>query len=204
MYQDLRRDVRYSSSQKAVLLNEGNTGNLCVITNLSNRGLCLAVVGSAKPVKKERIDLKVDRGTLPCNVVNAGREGLHCRFDDFIDEPDMSRIFKNYPAPIRAGDVAAAVAWRQPAQLPHFTYDRTGRWSTPGGVAGQGAYGDNLTRIYSEGCFAGREQIDPAIEALDATVEVLNPYHRLDEREHWAQGFIDAVRHMNKHWFGQG
>lgn len=204
MYQDLRRDVRYSSSQKAVLLNEGDVGNLCVITNLSNRGLCLAVVGSAKQVKKERIDLKVDRGTLLCNVVNAGREGLHCRFDDFIDEPDMSRIFKSYPDPTRIDDVAAAVAWRRPAELPHFTYDRTGRWNTPGGGAGHGACGTNLTRIYSEGCFAGREQIDPAVEALDATVEVLNPYHTADERKHWALGFIDAVRHMSKHWPRQG
>jgi hypothetical protein len=204
MYQDLRRDVRHLSSQKAVLLNKGGLGNLCVITNLSNRGLCLAVVGSSKPVKKDRLDLKVDRGTLLCNVVNAGREGLHCRFDDFIDEPSMSRIFKSYPAPTRADDIPAAVAWQQPTLLPHFTYDRSGRWNTPGGVMRQGAYGDNLTRIYSEGCFAGREQIDPVVEALDATVEVLNPYNSADEREHWALGFIDAVRHMNKHWFGRG
>lgn len=204
MYHDLRRDVRYSSSQKAVLLNEGDTGKLCVITNLSNRGLCLAVIGSAKPVRKERIDLRVNRGTLLCNVVNTGREGLHCRFDDFIDEPDMSRIFKNYPAPIRADDARAAIAWQPPAQLPHFTYGPTGRWNPPGGEVVHGAYGDTLTRIYSEGCFAAREQIDPAVEALDATVEVLNPYHRLDERQQWALGFCDAVRHMSRHWPRQG
>lgn len=201
MYQDLRRDLRYSSSQKAVLLNEGKVGNLCIITNLSNRGLCLAMIGSARQVKRERIDLKVDRGTLLCNVVNAGREGLHCRFDDFIEEPDMSRIFKNYPAPVRAGDAAPVVTWRSPAQL---TYDRTGRWNTPGGAAGCELPGADLTRIYSEGCFAAREQVDPAIEALDATVEVLNPYHRIDERAHWALGFIDAVRHMSRHRPGQG
>jgi len=200
MYQDLRRDVRHLSSQKAVLLNAGDLGSLCIITNLSNRGLCLAVVGSTKAVGKERIDLKVSRETLLCNVVNMGREGLHCRFDDFIDEPAMSRIFRNYPA-ARAHDLAADVAWRSPG---HFTYDRTGRWNTPGGVADHGTYGDNLTRIYSEGCFAGREQIDPAIETLDATVEVLNPYHGADEREHWALGFGDAVRHMAKNWFRQG
>ena len=57
-----------------------------------------------------------------------------------------------------------------------------------------------LNRIYTEGCFSGRDQIDPTTNALDETVDVLNPYHTPEERHHWTQGFKDAIYHMVKHY----
>jgi hypothetical protein len=82
-----RRDVRYGSSQKAVILKEGGEGRLCVITNLSKGGLCVAVVGSFGPSNGERIGVKVNGRTFLCNIVNRGKEGLHCRFEDSIGDP---------------------------------------------------------------------------------------------------------------------
>jgi len=59
-------------------------------------------------------------------------------------------------------------------------------------------YSNDLARIYSEGCFVAREQIDSPMDALDATVDALNPYGAVEERDRWALGFKDAVRHMAK------
>ena len=186
MSQEHRRDLRYRSSQKAVLLNEGAAGSLCVITNLSTRGLCLAVVGASGPGRREKIDLKVNRGTFLCNVVNRGKEGLHCRFDDLIDDPDLWKNVQPKPEAAPGRDMIAR----------HDTYDRNGMWRSPGAVMEHAQYRYSLTRIYSEGCFVGREQIDASAEFLDSTVNALNPYHAPDEKERWASGFMDAVRHM--------
>jgi hypothetical protein len=77
-----RNDARYRCSQKAVLLTGGNAGNLCVITNISNGGLCLAVVGSSRPQKHEQISVKINHNLVACSVVNNLDTILHCRFDN--------------------------------------------------------------------------------------------------------------------------
>ncbi|MBF0324545.1 MAG: hypothetical protein HQL42_05675 [Alphaproteobacteria bacterium] len=194
---ELRHGIRYLSSQKAVVVSKAKNGSLGVITNLSSGGLCVAMIGSPNPLKENRIDLKVHRRSLFCNVVNSGREGLHCQFDDFLDEGAMSTLFNVTRDPLPYLPYAAP----QPRLLGHHsTYDRTGRWTETVGLSAPRATGTALARIYAEGCFVAREQIDPAIEEMDAAMEVLNPYQTPDERGHWARGFIDSIRHMSKYW----
>jgi hypothetical protein len=197
MQEELRRDIRYLSSQKAVLMNKSERGSFGVITNLSSGGLCIALIGSPNPLAAERVDLKVNRQTLLCNVVSSGKEGLHCRFDDSLDEPLMASMFQYAPPPAPAwGDqMIGEDSWRLP---PHTTYDRTGQWKYTAMMSESRVDGTTLTRIYTEGCFVGREQLDPGVESMYATAAVLNPYHAADERHHWSQGFTDAVRHMTR------
>jgi hypothetical protein len=76
-----RNEVRHLCSQKAVLLNEDGAGSLCVITNISRGGLCVALVGSSKTPKLQRIEMKVKRGSFLCNIVNRREGELHCSFD---------------------------------------------------------------------------------------------------------------------------
>ena len=93
--------VRYLCSQKAVLIDEGGAGSLCVITNISRGGLCIALVGSSKWPKRQRIEMKVKRGSFLCNIVNRREGELHCRFENPIGEHDYRRqtaaIFLSIP-----------------------------------------------------------------------------------------------------------
>lgn len=177
-------------------MNKSERGRFGVITNLSSGGLCIALIGSPNPVTAERVDLKVNRQTLFCNVVSRGKEGLHCRFDDFLDEPMMTSVFQISPGPAWSEPVIGAV--RRPLLLAHATYDRTGQWKETATMSASHFDDATMTRIYTEGCFIGREQIDTGIETMYATAAVLNPYSAAEERHHWSLGFVDAVRHMVK------
>ena len=159
MLADSRTDVRYWCSQKAVLVIERSSGSFGVITNLSSGGVCVAVVGSPRPWKQERIGLKLNRATFTCDIVNSGKEGLHCRFENPIGGPDLSNILPFAP---RLQDKTSA------------------------SMPGIGSYALGL--VYREGCFAARDQIDPSLDDLDATVNVLNPYQIAEKRDRWAMG----------------
>ncbi len=190
MLAESRRDIRYQSSQKAVLLTEGGSGSLCVITDFSSGGLCLAVVGAPGPWKRKHIDLEVNHRTFPCTIVDSGQKKLHCQFEQPINESDLRAI-----QPLAGtGDEATAQVALEPPPAAHALSD-----SRPEGTSQSGPGHYDLSIIYIEGSMAGREQIDPAIDAIDATVEVLNPYQTPDQREHWKQGFQDAVRLVAKH-----
>jgi hypothetical protein len=166
-----RRDMRYWSSQRAVILTEGGTGRLCVITNFGKGGLCLAVVGSARRWHHARIGLKANQGTFLCDIVNADKDGLHCGFADPIVDPTLWKILP-----------FAGIA---------------GRHEKSASVDGRHSH--RMSGIYAEGCIAGRGQVDPAIDSLDETVDVLNPYHGPEERHRWALGFKDGIRHLARH-----
>lgn len=121
MNSELRRDIRHLSSHKVVLINKYDVGSFGVITNLSSGGLCIAMIGSPNPVGEERIDMKVNSNLLFCNVVNSGKEGLHCQFDDFIDEMVMSRMFKAAPGARQLSSPLGADPGRPSL---HSSYDR--------------------------------------------------------------------------------
>lgn len=173
-------------------MNTSERGRFGIITNLSNGGLCIALVGSPNPLTAERIDLKVNRQTFMCNVVSRGKEGLHCRFDDSLAEP-LPQLTP--PPPLAQGGQLTGPDGSLP---PHATYDHTGQWRYSTMTSGSRVDGAVLTRIYSEGCFVGREQIDAAVDTMHAAAAVLNPYHVAAERHYWSLGFTDAVRHMAK------
>jgi hypothetical protein len=158
------------------------------------------MVGSTAPARRERIDLKVNKGTFLCNIVNRGKEGLHCRFDDLMDAPDFWRHFSSQPTGAGGTDKTSLPALMPPSSSGHDTYDRNGMWRSSSLVTEHVQYSYNLTRIYSEGCFVGREQIGATTDDLGTTADALNPYHGAEEKERWALGFMDAVRHMAKHY----
>jgi len=81
MAQIPRSGTRYKCSQKAVLLREDGVRNIGVITNVSNGGLCLAVIGSARHQTSARVGVKIKRRTFSCSIVNKSAVGLHCRFE---------------------------------------------------------------------------------------------------------------------------
>jgi len=168
-----------------------------VITNHSAGGLCLAIVGSPRAYTREQIDVKVSHGTFLCNIVKTSTIRLHCRFEFPIDDPDYLKVIPCDPVVAPTGKHPPLIP-RQPASSNSevMTYDNQGRWRAAPGRSGGELAGQTLARIYTQGCLVGREQIDPTLDALDAMVEVLNPYGTADERGYWAQGFKDAVLHI--------
>ena len=81
MTQDQRDYSRYFCSEKAVLMTDAGLGNICIITNISNGGLCLSIVGSARQPVCSRVAIKVESATFFCNIVERGDNALHCKFD---------------------------------------------------------------------------------------------------------------------------
>ena len=197
---ECRRDVRYQSSQKAVLLTDDGVGSYCLITDLSKGGLCLALVGSPGPWKRERVDLEFNHRIFPCNIVDAGKTKLHCQFESPIGESDFRSIlpFSN----VMAGD--EKIALKQRSEVLALSYIPSDESPEESKAASKEPPHNprryDLSVVYIEGSLAGKEQIDPAIDALDATVDVLNPYQVPEERESWKQGFKDAVRLVAKHY----
>jgi len=200
MLSEHRRDERYMSSQKAVMNNGNAANNLCVIKNLSSGGLCFAVVGAPMSFRNDRVDLRVTHGNLLCNVVGRGKGGLHCRFDSPIDDPDLRRMSPFARIDARSEMLSIEQRRRVDGSAGHTSYDKNGRWRLDGAPPSTASSARGLTIIYSEGGEVGRQQIDPSIDALDATVDVLNPYLAAVERDHWAMGFKDAIRHMAKNF----
>jgi hypothetical protein len=125
--------------------------------------------------------------------VSTGKEGLHCRFETPIGDPDLWKIMPLAGVTWR-DDATASSRWPKSAAAVLLNND-----GTPASGRTKNAYSShwpdsyNLTRIYTEGCFAGRDQMDPTIDAFDATVDVLNPYRVPAERERWTLGFRDAL-----------
>jgi hypothetical protein len=192
MSAELRRDVRYESSQRAVLLNDGDPGNLCVITNLSCGGLCLAVIGSSKPIKRDRVDLKLNRGTVLCNVVNRTKERLHCRFEDQAEENDLLKLLP----PVVTKSILETAAIEKQRERPIHPgleiYDRNGTWGSPRSLYEYGQRADPSV-IYADRV----PQADPNVDAL---VEALNPYQAPKDRAIWATWFKTAIRQMSNRY----
>lgn len=184
--EDNRRYARYQVAQKAVLFGEADVDHLCLVTNFSRGGLCLAVVGTDKPRNREFINVRFNRRLFLCNIVNRGKTGLHCRFASPVVESVFRQLMSFNPIDLR-DDMETIRRIRNVPVFPqnvddenHGVFDHEGR-------------GYHLSYIYADGFFAGGEQIDPNIDALEATVDVLNPYGTPEERERWALGFKDAI-----------
>jgi hypothetical protein len=92
MTSDQRDHSRYFCSEKAVLVSEAGLANICIITNISNGGLCLSIVGSPRQPPRSRVAIKVKRGTFYCDIVKRDDHALHCKFDKPIqgDSPVTS------------------------------------------------------------------------------------------------------------------
>jgi len=79
-------------------MTEEGRGNICIIKNISNGGLCLAIVGSAKQPPRSRIAIKLDRGTFVCHIVKRDDKALHCRFDRPIHKIEDANLLTSWPA----------------------------------------------------------------------------------------------------------
>lgn len=51
----------------------------------------------------------------------------------------------------------------------------------------------HLSRVYAAGWNAGRRHPFDEDSSIVTEAEAINPYVEADERERWAQGFIDAT-----------
>jgi hypothetical protein len=188
-----RRHARYRSAQEAVLLSGTTAGRLCLITNFSVGGLCLAIVGSSRPCKDTEIDVKVNHGTFSCTILGRSKVRLHCKFNDNISENVLHKFMPTPRSDAKVEPISIQYGHLFPG-MPHVLAKeprptRQSARTSPD----QKRQSRHLSRIYTEGYLAGCGLIDPAVDVLEATVDVLNPYWVLEEKECWALGFKDAV-----------
>ena len=200
MHVERRLDTRHKCSQKAVLINDSGVNRLSIITNLSNGGLCVSMVGTATPMDHQNISLKVHHKTFLCHVVNSKKHEINCGFapasngDDIWDVMSLEHV--NWQdANQSSGNFEINNNILSAACNDQYN-QRTGN-ST---LSNHNTPNYNLCLIYTEGCFAGRGQIDPTTVDVDATIDVLNPYHIREKRMSWALGFKDAVNHAAKNY----
>lgn len=190
LYKENRRDPRFICSQRAVLTTEGEVGRLCIVRNLSKGGACIAMVGSKEPSSKGPVQLAVHSRTFHGLIIGRNHAGVRCRFDAPMAENDLSRFITSLA---QGNGSALSDLYRRAAAARNKPCDKATGVALIGRRSDTAITTAKVSRTYDEGWLAGRDQIDPSLEALDATVAVLNPYSTSPENERWAAGFMDGL-----------
>jgi hypothetical protein len=182
--QENRQHIRYWTAQKAIVLKEESAGLFGIISNISEGGLFLSIIGSSPVWKDDRIKIKIiNHGTFLCNVVGKSR-GLHCRFERNISENNENLANPNENSNVGFVQISA----------DEIIFGNEGIGC--GDLKNRSIY---ISKIYTDGFLTGTEQIDPAVDNVDATISVLNPYTAPEERETWTQGFKEGLQRLKKY-----
>ncbi|CCG39681.1 hypothetical protein [Magnetospirillum molischianum] len=197
--QENRRYKRYDSQQKGIMTTRNGVNALCIIRNFGRGGTHLAMIGSKNPDEGGRIGLKAQNQTYDCTIVGMDSIGIHCKFIEPINEENLRVFVPEAPligqeqgiwldrtiARERIAPPSPAPIVLPPSDPPP---DRLAA-SLPANLIGSSLFG----RIYAEGWSVGRDQLDPVIGPLEATMVALNPYRLPPESDCWNAGFRDGL-----------
>lgn len=189
LFYEKRADPRYASYKKISLAENGDQSHLAIIRNISRSGALISLIGSARTIRKDRLELTMGGCPRQCSLLHQEAGQLHCKFSQPIAEQDLSQCVQKERSLFPHTEKAFPV-------LPRFS----GHRSRTSIARNQPTIPiiDRHPDKYVEGWSVGISQLDLADQALNDVVAVISRDLLLKDRELWLAGFRDAVQHNRR------
>ncbi|WP_146002753.1 hypothetical protein [Telmatospirillum siberiense] len=184
-----REDTRYLVSEKAVLFSNSAPKRLAIVRNISRGGALLSLVGAPREIDKTVFDLSLGNRKRKCLLLLQEEGRIHCRFNQKIAERDFPYCLAKEKTPLLS-PMKIPAAFCLPAERHHQKPETQEPSIFP--------IIDRHPDKYVEGWAMGVAQHDLTDGTLVSVIAVLTTHLPVLDREHWLEGFNDAVRHNRR------